>query len=63
MRSLVGQTVSTITLSVVEDGRTETLTDNYQKLWLEEHAANQILSVVIYGCDNNALIGREQALT
>ena len=64
MQSLVGETVSTITLSVVENGRTETLTDNYQKLWLEgEHAANQILSVVIYGCDNNALIGREQALT
>ena len=63
MQSLVGQTVSTITLSVVENGRTESLTDNYQKLWLEEHAANQILSVVIYGCDNNALIGREQALT
>ena len=64
MQSLVGQTISTITLSVVKDGCTESLTDNYQKLWLKgEHAANQILGVVIYGCDNNALIGREQALT
>ena len=64
MQSLVGQTVSTITLSVVENDRTETLTDNYQKLWLVgEHRANQILRVVAFACDNDALIGREQALT
>ena len=58
MRSLVGQTISTITLSVVEDGRTETLTDNYQKLWLEgEHPANRILSASVKGFCGDALAG------
>jgi len=61
MRSLVGQTVSTITLSVVEDGRTETLTDNYQKLWLEgAHPANQILSARVEGLGADALVGTVQ---
>ncbi len=58
MQSLVGQAVSTITLSVVEDGRTETLTDNYQKLWLEGAlAANQIVAAQVRAISNDALIG------
>ena len=58
MRSLVGQTVSTITLSVVEDGRTETLTDNYQKLWLEGPLpANQIVKARVRAISNDSLIG------
>jgi len=58
MRSLVGQTVSTITLSVVEQDTTETLTDNYQKLWLEgRHPPNHILSARIDALDNDALLG------
>jgi len=58
MRSLVGQTVSTITLSVVEDSRTETLTDNYQKLWLEGcHRANQIVSAHVRALSADALVG------
>ena len=58
MRSLVGQTVSTITLSVVEEGRTETLTDNYQKLWLEgERPSNQILPVRVERFVDDALLG------
>jgi threonylcarbamoyladenosine tRNA methylthiotransferase MtaB len=58
MRSLVGQTLSTITLSVVENGQTETLTDNYQKLWLEgEHPANRIVTALVHGVSNDALIG------
>jgi threonylcarbamoyladenosine tRNA methylthiotransferase MtaB len=61
MRSLVGQTLSTITLSVVEDGRTETLTDNYQKLWLEGALpANQILSALVEGLGADALVGTVQ---
>jgi len=61
MGSLVGQTVSTITLSVVEDGRTETLTDNYQKLWLEGALpANQILSARVEGLGADALVGSLQ---
>ncbi len=58
MRSLVGQTVSTITLSVVEDGRTESLTDNYQKLWLEGAlAANQIVAAHVRALSDDALVG------
>jgi threonylcarbamoyladenosine tRNA methylthiotransferase MtaB len=58
MRSLVGRTVSTITLSVVEAGRTETLTDNYQKLWLEgQHPANQIIPAQILAICGDALVG------
>jgi len=58
MRSLVGQAVSTITLSVVEDGRTETLTDNYQKLWLESAlSANQIVAAQVRAVSDDALIG------
>jgi len=63
MQSLVGQTVSTITLSVVEDGRTESLTDNYQKLWLEgEHASNQIISVIVRSSCGEALTGEPMAM-
>jgi len=58
MQSLVGQAVSTITLSVVEDGRTETLTDNYQKLWLEGAlSANQIVAAQVRAVSDDALIG------
>ncbi len=58
MRSLVGQTVSTITLSVVEDGRTESLTDNYQKLWLDgRHPANQIISAQVREAADDSLVG------
>jgi tRNA A37 methylthiotransferase MiaB len=58
MRSLIGQTVSTITLSLVEHGLTETLTDNYQKLWLEGALpANQILSARVEKLGDDALLG------
>ncbi|HYN16316.1 MAG TPA: tRNA (N(6)-L-threonylcarbamoyladenosine(37)-C(2))-methylthiotransferase MtaB [Terriglobales bacterium] len=57
MQSLVGQTVSTITLGVVEDNRTETLTNNYQKLWLEgRYPANQIVSARIRDLCDDALL-------
>ena len=58
MKSLVGQTVSTITLSVVEQGRTETLTDNYQKLWLEGALpGNQIVAARVRALSGDALLG------
>jgi len=58
MRSLVGQTVSTITLSVVENSSTESLTDNYQKLWLEgEHPSNQIVSAQVGELADDSLVG------
>ena len=61
MRSLVGQTVSTITLSVVEQGCRESLTDNYQKLWLQgEHRLNQIVNVSVEKLVDDALLGSMQ---
>ena len=61
MQSLVGQTVSTITLSVVENGRTESLTENYQKLWLQgEHPANHILNAWVEGQAGDTLLGMQQ---
>ena len=61
MRSLVGQTVSTITLSAVEQGCTESLTDNYQKLWLQgEHRLNQIVNVSVEKLVDDALLGSMQ---
>jgi len=61
MQSLVGQALSTITLSVVENGRTETLTDNYQKLWLEgTYPSNRLMPARIERCAADALIGTAQ---
>jgi len=61
MQSLVGQTVSTITLSAIEDGRTETLTDNYQKLWLQgTYPSNQLMPVRVERCAADALFGAAQ---
>jgi threonylcarbamoyladenosine tRNA methylthiotransferase MtaB len=61
MESLVGETVSTITLSVVEDGRTETLTENFQKLWLTGVLPpNQIISAKVQAFGNDALVGLVQ---
>ena len=58
LESLVGKTVSTITLSTIEDGRTETMTDNYQKLWIEgQYQANQIVSAKIQAVRDDALLG------
>jgi threonylcarbamoyladenosine tRNA methylthiotransferase MtaB len=58
MRSLVGRTLSTITLSVHENGCTETLTDNYQKLWVEgRHQPNQILAAQVRNYHEQALLG------
>jgi threonylcarbamoyladenosine tRNA methylthiotransferase MtaB len=58
MRALLGGELSTITLSVVENGRTETLTENYQKLWLEgHHEANQIVDVRVCAATGDALSG------
>jgi threonylcarbamoyladenosine tRNA methylthiotransferase MtaB len=62
MQSLVGQAVSTITLGVVENGRTETLTDNYQKLWLHgEHPSNHVVTAIIGGVCGESLTGTPTA--
>jgi threonylcarbamoyladenosine tRNA methylthiotransferase MtaB len=55
----VGQTLEAITLTHQLGGRTEALTDNYQKLWIEgSHAPNQSVSVGITGIEGEALVGR-----
>jgi threonylcarbamoyladenosine tRNA methylthiotransferase MtaB len=55
----VGREWQAITLTNFENGRTEGLTDNYQKVWIEgQHEANRLASVVISGIEREALLGR-----
>jgi len=58
-QQFVGKTLEAITLSNVVNGRTEALTDNYQKLWLEGvHEANRSVVAAITGIEGEALLGR-----
>lgn len=58
-QQFVGKPLEAITLTNVSGGRTEALTDNYQKLWLEgRHHANQSVIANITGIEGEALIGR-----
>jgi len=58
MQSLVCRTVSAITLNVGDGGRTETLTDNYLKLYLEgQHPANRWVKVHVKAVDDGSLVG------
>ncbi len=55
----VGKQLEAITLTNVHDGRTEALTDNYQKLWIEgRHEANQSVVATITGIEGDAVVGR-----
>ena len=57
-QSFVGGTVSAVTLSVQEDGRTEGLTDNYQKIWIEGSIeANRMIDVRVNGVEDDAMVG------
>jgi len=63
-QSMIGGTLSTITLAVLKNGWTETLTDNYQKLWLRgHHKPNQILDASVEGAENGDLFGNVAADT
>lgn len=54
----LGSELHGITLTHQQDGRTETLTDNYQKLWLEgNHASNQMIRATITGRGGEELLG------
>ena len=54
----LGATLRALTLTQIADGRTEALTDNYQKLWLQgELAANRMLTARIHGIEGEALVG------
>jgi threonylcarbamoyladenosine tRNA methylthiotransferase MtaB len=55
---MIGSVVEAITLTHVENGRTEALTDNYQKLWLQgEVPSNVSVRASIHGIEHEALVG------
>jgi threonylcarbamoyladenosine tRNA methylthiotransferase MtaB len=54
----LGHTLRALTLTRVTHGRTEALTGNYQKLWIEGMlAANRMLTARIYSLEGEALVG------
>ena len=54
----LGATLRALTLTQISDGRTEALTDNYQKLWLRgELPANRMLTARIHSIEGEALVG------
>jgi len=58
-QGLLDGTLEAITLTHVENGRTEALTDNYQKLWLEGvHPSNRAMVARILAIEGEALVGR-----
>ncbi len=58
LESFVGQTLSSITLSVQEGEYTESLTDNYLKLLLRgRHGANQMVTARVENLQGEALLG------
>lgn len=53
-----GKSLKAITLTHQQNGRTEALTDNYQKLWIEGTLApNQCVTVSVQAIEGEALIG------
>ena len=57
-RQFVGTAIEAITLTNQHAGRTEALTDNYQKLWIEgSHASNQTVMAEITAIEGEALVG------
>jgi tRNA A37 methylthiotransferase MiaB len=67
MRSFIGKEVDAITLNVIHNDangeRTESLTDNYQKLYLKgRYEPNRWISVVVDDVSEGALLSKfEQA--
>jgi threonylcarbamoyladenosine tRNA methylthiotransferase MtaB len=54
----VGKTLRALTLTHISQGRTEALTGNYQKLWLEGSLpANRMLTARIHSIEGDALVG------
>jgi len=57
----IGETLRAITLTQFSNGRTEALTDNYQKLWLEgQLPANRMLTARIHSTEGEALVGEAE---
>jgi threonylcarbamoyladenosine tRNA methylthiotransferase MtaB len=58
-QQFVGGTLEAITLTHQQNGRTEALTDNYQKLWIEGlELPNQSVVLEISAIEGESLIGR-----
>jgi threonylcarbamoyladenosine tRNA methylthiotransferase MtaB len=58
-QKFVGRRLPALTLTHVFEGRTECLTANYQKLWLDGvHEANQSVEPLVAGIEGEALVGR-----
>ncbi|MDT8070741.1 MAG: tRNA (N(6)-L-threonylcarbamoyladenosine(37)-C(2))-methylthiotransferase MtaB [Terriglobia bacterium] len=54
----IGRELQAITLTNFENGRTEALTDNYQKTWIEgRHESNQSKIICINGIEGEAFVG------
>ncbi len=57
-QQFVGGTLRALTLTQQQDGRTEALTNNYQKLWLEGTLPpNRMLTARIHSLEDEALLG------
>jgi threonylcarbamoyladenosine tRNA methylthiotransferase MtaB len=57
-RTFIGQALQAITLTNFDGSRTEALTDNFQKLWLEgRYEANQCILASVVGIEGEALVG------
>lgn len=57
-QQFVGGTLQALTLTQIFKGRTEALTDNYQKLWLKgELPSNRMLTARIHSIEGEALVG------
>ncbi|MGE5111099.1 MAG: tRNA (N(6)-L-threonylcarbamoyladenosine(37)-C(2))-methylthiotransferase MtaB [Acidobacteriaceae bacterium] len=55
----IGRELEAITLTNLENGRTEALTDNYQKMWIEgQWEANRLRLVRIDAIEGESLVGR-----
>lgn len=62
-QQFTGKRLEAITLTNVSNGRTEALTDNYQKLWIDGvHPPNQIIVAKIAGIEGEALLGNSAIL-
>jgi threonylcarbamoyladenosine tRNA methylthiotransferase MtaB len=54
----IGRHLEAITLTNFEHGRTEGLTDNYQKVWVGgRHASNQLVRIMVEGIEGEAITG------
>ena len=54
----IGRSLTALTLTHIAEGRTECLTANYQKLWLEGvHEANLSVEPLVTGIEGEALVG------